>query len=120
MGLVHVFSTGLIGAIAWLILGLLPWPVTDSRVVTPASTSSSRATSTTPAAILDVAPGVTDVASIVRLAPGERVTSVGAEPVASDLAAGAAIAALPRGPGRYVDLTVARGDAERRVIVLLH
>ena len=112
MGLVHVFTTGMIGGLAWLLLSLLQIVVApEGRDATPPST---------PAAILDVAPGVTDVASIVRLAPGERVTAVGAHPVASDLAAGAAIAALPRGPGRYVDLTVARGDAERRVIVLLH
>lgn len=69
-----------------------------------------------PATIIDVAPGVSDVIPLLRLAPGEHVLSVGDRRVLTDLEAGAAIRETRPEPGRYVDLTT----TERRVLVLLH
>jgi hypothetical protein len=115
-------TTGLVGSCLPLLMLLVmtqePAPLAASSTVSPSSSSSS--TITVSGTIIDVAPGVTDVASLVRLAPGERVIAVDGAPVVSDLAAGEAIAKLPRGKGRYIDLTVAAEGALRRVLVVMH
>ena len=72
------------------------------------------------ATIVDVAPGVVDVAALVALGPGEHVVAVGDHTVASDLVAGAVISTAPRGPGRFLDLTVEGPTTSRRVLVLMH
>lgn len=72
------------------------------------------------ASIVDIAPGVDDLAAVVSLAPGEHVVAVDDRRVASDLAAGVAIASAPRGTGRYLDLTVESATSSRRVLVLMH
>jgi hypothetical protein len=96
---------GLLGACAILLA-----QAADRPVVVHAAPPMQRAT------IIDIAPGIADVASLIGLAPGEHVLAVGDQPVRTDLAAGAAIRAAARGPGRYLDLTT----TERRVLVLLH
>jgi hypothetical protein len=69
--------------------------------------------------LIDVAPNIpaTQIAALVRLEPGERVTSVDDVAVESDLAAGAAIAAHGRS---FVDLGVVGPTGTRRVLLLLH
>jgi hypothetical protein len=72
-----------------------------------------------PVTVLDVAPGVSaeEIATMIRLADGERVTAVGDRRLDSDLAAGAA---LRSATGDYLDLTVDGPHGERRVLVLRH
>lgn len=72
--------------------------------------------------IVDVAPGVAprDVGALVRLAPGERVTSVGDREVAGTLAAGTAIGVAVQRGRQFVDLTVEDDAGSRRVLLLLH
>lgn len=74
------------------------------------------------ASIIDVAPGATarELASLIRLCPGEHVAAIDDVPVAGDLAAGEALDGLDLGARRYVDLTIARATGTRRVLVLLH
>lgn len=112
-------TTGLLGSCLWLLMFLVmkgdPAPLPS-----PPPTPSASAPIAVSGTIIDVAPGVHDVASLVRLAPGERVISVDGKPVASDLAAGEAIAQLPRGKGRYIDLSVASAGELRRVLVVMH
>jgi hypothetical protein len=74
------------------------------------------------AAIVDVAPGIAGVQldSLVRLAPGEHVVAVDEHAVSGDFEAGALLASLDARAGKYIDLTVAGGTAERRVLLLLH
>lgn len=60
------------------------------------------------------------VASMISLAPGERVIAVGDRTVDSDLEAGGAIAAVSPAPGEYLDLTVDGVAGPRRVLVLMH
>lgn len=97
---------------------LAPPPLASSGA--PVASIASVAPVAVSARIIDVAPGVQDVTSVVRLAPGERVIAVDGRPVESELVAGAAIAGLPRGRGRYIDLTVAASGELRRVLVVMH
>jgi hypothetical protein len=70
--------------------------------------------------IIDVAPNVsaTQIAQLVRLAPNERVTAVDDRPVTGNLDAGTVIGS-PVGHA-FIDLTIAGGSHERRVLVLIH
>ena len=61
-----------------------------------------------------------DLASLVALKPGERVTAINDRPLDSDLVAGSLIASQGLRAGEYLDLTVSSGTTERRVLVLLH
>jgi len=90
--------------------------------------------------VVDVAAGAATpelVTQLIRLEAGERVTSVDDHPAASDLAAGALIAARfhsetmaagvplldprgPLGPGDYLDVTIESEECSRRVLVLFH
>ncbi len=70
--------------------------------------------------IVDVGPGAGDVVGLIRLAPDEQVVAIDDRAVPSTLVAGAVIAAHPRRPGAFLDLTVASAVASRRVLVLLH
>jgi hypothetical protein len=69
--------------------------------------------------LIDVAPNVpaSQVASLVRLEPGEHVATVDDVAVENDLAAGAAIVAHGRS---FVDLGVTGPTGARRVLLLLH
>lgn len=121
MLLFRSLTTGLLGACLALLVQLEPLSRAVPACAVAAPSAPRAPTSTAPAAsIVDVAPGVSDVAAMVQLAPGERVIAVGDQPTTSDLAAGAALAALPRGPGRYLELTVATAATTRRVLVLMH
>jgi hypothetical protein len=74
--------------------------------------------------VVDISAGAATpelVAELIRLDADERVTAVDDHPVASDLAAGAWIAArFPGDHGGYIDLTVEGDGCSRRVLVLLH
>ncbi len=61
-----------------------------------------------------------DLASLVALKPGERVTAINDRPLDDDLAAGSLIASEGLRAGAYLDVTVSGGTEERRVLVLLH
>lgn len=130
MLLFRSLTVGFLATCVWLLIGLVV-QLGAAPAVSPGATAAARGpdlaadrapviASATAASILDVAPGVRELASIVRLAPGERVIAVDGQPVDSDLAAGAALAQLPTGRGRYVDLTVAGTHELRRIVVLLH
>lgn len=121
MLLFRSLTTGLLGACLALLVQLEPLSrALPACVLAPPAAPRSPAAVAPAASIVDVAPGVADVAALIQLAPGERVIAVGDRPMTSDLAAGAALAALPRGPGRYLDLTVASASTTRRVLVLMH
>jgi len=70
--------------------------------------------------IIDVAPNVSaaQIATLVRLAPNERVTAVDDHPVTGNLDARTVIGS-PIGH-EFIDLTIAGGGRERRVLVLIH
>ena len=70
--------------------------------------------------IIDVAPNVsaTQIAQLVRLAPNERVTADDDRPVTGNLDARSVIGS--RSGHAFIDLTIAGGRHERRVLVLLH
>lgn len=76
--------------------------------------------------VIDVARGLDGVAvaSLVALRPGERIATVDDRPVASDAAAGAAIAARVASASTeahgYIDLGVRGAAGGRRVLVMLH
>ena len=84
----------------------------EARVVLPARPQH------TPT-LIDVSPAIagSELASLVRLEPGEHVETVDDVAVDSDLAAGAAIAAHGRS---FVDLAVTGPTGTRRVLLLLH
>lgn len=114
MFLFRSLTTGLLGACVLLIVQLEPQHVPAAPIAAAPHVVSNAAT------IVDVAPYVNDVVSLIHLAPDEQVVAVGDRPVANNLAAGAAISATPRGAGRYVDLTVESATTTRRVLVLMH
>jgi hypothetical protein len=75
-----------------------------------------------PLSVVDVVDRMTpaDLASLVALKPGERVTAINDRPTDSDLATEVVIASQRLHAGEYLDLTVASLARERRVLVLLH
>ncbi|MBL9016934.1 MAG: hypothetical protein JNL83_22285 [Myxococcales bacterium] len=118
MFLFRSLTIGLLGACI-LLLARLEGP---AATVSPGAAVHA-APAATAATIVDVAPGVraSDVPSLIRLAPGERVVAVDDRRVDSDLAAGVAIANRAPASGAFVDLDIAgTGGAHRRVLVLLH
>jgi hypothetical protein len=72
--------------------------------------------------IIDVAPGVSaaQLATMIRLAPGEHVASIDDAPVSGDVGAGVALGTLDLRARHFIDLGVASDVGERRVLVLLH
>jgi hypothetical protein len=97
-----------------------------------AAVRADRSASEGPINVIDVAPGVTaaQIARLIPLGPREHVAAVNDRVPASDLEAWALIASLPRrapaasrlrrGELAALDLTVASGTHERRVLVVLH
>lgn len=75
-----------------------------------------------PLTVIDAAASavVRDLAALLKLRPGERVTAVNDAPLAPDVAPLDAILELPFVRGSYLDLTVSSEMTERRVLVLLH
>jgi hypothetical protein len=121
MFLFRSLTIGLLGACILLLARLeSPRAEVTSREATLALHAAPPAASAT---IIDVAPGVraSDVPSLIRLAPGERVVAVDDRRVDGDLAAGVAIANRVPASGAFVDLDVeGTGGTHRRVLVLLH
>ncbi len=74
--------------------------------------------------IIDVAPGTStsQLAQLVRLAPGELVTAVDDQPVTGNLDADTVIAIARPTARSFIDLTIGRTaiGTQRRVLVLLH
>jgi len=91
--------------------------VEQARVVLPTSTRPHYHEHVP--TLIDVAPNIPamQIASLVRLEPGEHVAVVDDVDVDNDLAAGAAIAAHGRS---FVDLSVVGQSGTRRVLLLLH
>ena len=75
-----------------------------------------------PPTIIDVAPRVSlrQLQSLIRLAPGEHITSVDDLAVNGELDAGLMLANLEVRDKRFIDLGVSGPGGERRVLVLLH
>lgn len=71
--------------------------------------------------IIDVAPGLTrtQLAQLIMLAPGERITTIDDEPVANAVDAGVVLASLDLRARRYIDLGVDGDAGPRRVLMLL-
>ena len=148
------FATGLVGmACSFALLWQMREEPAHDCAPRPAAASAEAPAKASPAEargpcwlgspavnVVDVAAGAATpelVAQLIRVAGDERVTSVDDHPVASDLAAGAWIAArfqheamdagiplmYPRGPirrGDYIDLTIEGEACSRRVLVLFH
>lgn len=72
--------------------------------------------------IVDVAPGITttQLAATLHLRTGERIVSVDDVAVASNVAAGVALASRDIGAQRFIDVGVAGPEGDRRIIVLMH
>ncbi len=125
---VSAFVSGLVGGFACIVaMASFLFFEGQGRVVRdtsvlPAVVPSVAVSGTDPdrAAILDVATGVPDVTSMIRLEAGEHVVTVDGVHAASDLHAGAMIAATARGTGRYVDLVIGSDSGTRRLVVLMH
>jgi hypothetical protein len=115
MLLYRSLTLGLLGAI--LVLVATP-PIGGQRSIVERPVVQHDVT------VIDVAPRIdpTTLLSLIRLGEDERIVAVDERQVASDLAAGAAIAAAHRrGKPRFIDLAVASpGRESRRVLVLLH
>jgi hypothetical protein len=73
-------------------------------------------------AIIDVAPGVTttQLASAIRLAPGEHISAVDDAAVSGDVEAGLVLATRELRSRQFIDFTVIGPAGERRVLALLH
>lgn len=109
-------SIGMLGA---CLLLLARAPAVEVRIEPPPpAPHPARATAT----ILDVAGGLTasQVGALLHLDPGERVVAVNDRGVASDFEAAALIVSTEPRAGSYIDLTVAGGIGDRRLLVLLH
>ena len=74
------------------------------------------------ATVVDVARGVevSMLARLVQIGEDERIVAIDDQPVANDIAAGAAIAQRTLGANTYLDLTVGSARGKRRVLVLMH
>lgn len=72
--------------------------------------------------IIDVAPGITamQLATTIRLAPGEQIVAVDDIAVAGDLGAGMVLATRDLASRQFIDFSVAGPEGERRVLALLH
>jgi hypothetical protein len=116
MYLSRSLTFGLMAAMVVLLVNV--WTALD----VPPRASAPLAAMQEPISVVDIAPGVDPaaLATLVRLRADERVIAVDDQPVANDLAAGAAIARRSPGSRRFLDLTVASAAGSRRVLVLVH
>ncbi|MEJ7598044.1 MAG: hypothetical protein WKG01_09070 [Kofleriaceae bacterium] len=117
MLLFRSLTVGLLGACLYTVLQLtVATPTRPASAATPTELAPPSMT------VVDVAAGVpaTQVVELLRLGAEERIIAVDDRDVASDLAAGVAIANRARSR-QYVDLTIGRGDGDsRRLLVLMH
>lgn len=115
-----VFRSLTIGLLSACFLLLITRPIVEVRM-----TRGPRLHVSLPAhppTIIDVAPGVSgaQLASLIRLAPGEHVASIDDAAVNGDLGAGVVLAGLDLHGRQFIDLGVSGASGERRVLVLLH
>lgn len=107
---------------------LATWQPVHVHVVAPAPVVSPPAglASTSPPrmSVVDVASGVPDIelASLVRLAPDERITAINDRPVDASLELDARVLIGSEAPraGDYLDLAVSGPAGVRRVVMLVH
>ncbi|MBX3162408.1 MAG: hypothetical protein KF773_40965 [Deltaproteobacteria bacterium] len=113
MLLFRSLAVGLLGACLYFVVSAPPAPAAPPPIPPVIVQAPSAVT------VLDVAPGVDadEIAAMIRLDDGERVTAVGERRVENDLAAGVAMHAVT---DDYVDLTIQGPLGERRVLVLRH
>lgn len=125
------FALGLLGACCLLLAMRPPIAVVASepgKILVVSSPSMLSCPSPAPprveppVTVVDVAAGVSaeQLATLVVLAPGERIVAIDDVAVAPGITSRAALAALAPKAGRYIDLTVdTYGPQSRRVLVLL-
>jgi len=106
-------TTGLLAA-CLLLLARKPAPVIVTVRAPRPVPVLRRPLAQNPVTIVDVAPNIRGnaLASLVRLAPGERVLEINDRPVGDELAGIAS--------GTYMDVSVGGGTHPRRVLLLLH
>lgn len=121
------FRSFAIGLTAACFALLVMRPAVVLRVVpVPLSTEASLVAHRPPPiaapTIIDVAPGVTatQLASAIRLLPGERIIAVDDAAVSGDVGAGLVLATRALRSGQFIDFTVVGSAGERRVLALLH
>jgi hypothetical protein len=126
----RTFALGLLGACCLLLAMRPPISVVASepgRIVVVSSPTvlhcPEASRSEPPVTVVDVAPGVTaqQLASLIVLAPGERITAIDDREVPPGVTDRAALESVEIHAGHYLDLAIAtRGVAgARRVLVLL-
>jgi len=122
-----LFRSLTLGLVAACFALLLARPTVELRVVHEAAPHLSAPRARPPLAtvaptVIDVAAGVTSVqlASMIRLLPGEHVATIDDAEMPDELDAGVALASVALQPRRFIDVGVVGPVGERRVLVLLH
>lgn len=122
MHLFRSLTVGLLGACLYTILQLTAAaPVARGPAVAVADPAPPRPAPPS-VTVVDVAHGVSpaQIVDLLHLGQNERVVAVDDLEVGSDLEAGAVIAGRGIRTREFVDLTIARGDTTRRLLVLQH
>jgi hypothetical protein len=116
--LFRVLTTGLCAACVFL---LATFPPVHVEVVQPASTRPVIVERSPDLSVVDVAAEVApaSIPALVRLARGEWVKAINDQLPTDDFEADELIRARAR-HGGYLDLTVAGGAIDRRVLLLIH
>jgi hypothetical protein len=122
MHLFRSLTVGLLGACLYTILKLSAATPAQPVIAVAAAAPAVLAPAPPAVTVVDVAYGVSpaQIVDLLRLGSGERVVAVDDLEVGSDLEAGAVIAGRGLGTREFVDLTIARGDTTRRLLVLQH
>ena len=120
----HVFRSFAIGLSAAFLALLVMRPAIVLRVVpAPVALQAPHGAPHVPApTLIDVAPGVSasQLASAIRLLPGEHIIAVDDVSVSGDVDAGLALASRALHSREFIDFTVFGPAGERRVLALLH
>jgi hypothetical protein len=118
-----VFRSFAIGLSAACFALLVMRPAVELRIM-PAPTAVPAPPPAEPPqpTIIDAAAGITpaQLASTLRLGPGEQIVSIDDASVAGDVGAGIALASRALCARQFIDIGVAGPAGERRVLVLLH
>ncbi|HEY5938258.1 MAG TPA: hypothetical protein VIU61_26585 [Kofleriaceae bacterium] len=123
MHLFRSLTVGLLGACLYTILQLTAAaPGTRAGPAVAAADPVPPSPAPPSVTVVDVAHGVSpaQIVDLLHLGLGERVVAVDDLEVGSDLEAGVVIAGRGTRTREFVDLTIARGDTTRRVLVLQH
>lgn len=102
-------ALGLLLAAIYLILARPAVTITTTTIAAPAAPPDDHLK------VIDLAGSVLDPASLIRLAPGERITSVDDQPVEGD-----ASWMIARHARDYIDVTIESARGERRLLLLVH